>query len=95
MLILSTLIVQAAGLGVAPATLKFENALKGATTETTAETILNVKEKKGFIVPLPKVVTVSELASALNAIGATPADIIAILNTLKKAGALQAKLEIM
>ena len=33
MLILSTLIVQAAGLGVAPATLKFENALKGATTE--------------------------------------------------------------
>jgi len=40
-------------------------------------------------------VTVSELAKTLNAIGASPRDLIAIFNALKEAGALQAKLVIM
>jgi flagellar P-ring protein precursor FlgI len=40
-------------------------------------------------------VTVDELARALNAIGASPRDLIAIFDALKKAGALQAKLEMM
>jgi flagellar P-ring protein precursor FlgI len=35
------------------------------------------------------------LAKTLNAIGATPRDLIAIFNALKKSGALQAKLVIM
>jgi flagellar P-ring protein precursor FlgI len=68
---------------------------EGATTEKVPETEMGVEEKQGFLVPVPKVVTVAELAKALNAIGATPRDLIAIFNALKKAGALQAKLEIM
>lgn len=68
---------------------------EGATTEVIDETLIEVEESDGFLVPVPKVVTVSELAKALNAIGATPRDLIAIFNALKKAGALQAKLEIM
>lgn len=68
---------------------------KGATTEVVDETLISVEEQDGFLVPVSKVVTVSELAKALNAIGATPRDLIAIFNALKKAGALQAKLEIM
>ena len=68
---------------------------EGATTEVTNETFIEVEESDGYLVPVPKVITVSELAKALNAIGATPRDLIAIFNTLKKAGALQAKLEIM
>ena len=47
------------------------------------------------MIPISRAVTVSELAKALNAIGATPRDLIAIFNALKKAGALQAKLVIM
>lgn len=39
--------------------------------------------------------TVSELASALNALGASPRDIIAILQAIKAAGGLQAELVIM
>ncbi|MHC4498828.1 MAG: flagellar basal body P-ring protein FlgI [Planctomycetota bacterium] len=35
------------------------------------------------------------MAKTLNAIGATPRDLIAIFNALKKSGALQAKLVIM
>jgi flagellar P-ring protein precursor FlgI len=68
---------------------------EGATTEVTNETLLTVEEEPGYLVPIPKVVTVSELAKSLNAIGATPRDLIAIFNALKRAGALQARLEIM
>jgi len=68
---------------------------EGATTEKVPETLMGVEEKQGYLVPVPRVVTVAELAKALNAIGATPQDLIAIFNALKKAGALQAKLEIM
>ncbi|MCD4831065.1 MAG: flagellar basal body P-ring protein FlgI [Anaerohalosphaeraceae bacterium] len=68
---------------------------EGATTQVTDETLLSVEEENGYLVPIPRVVTVSELAKSLNAIGATPRDLIAIFNALKKAGALQAKLEIM
>jgi len=48
-----------------------------------------------FLIPVPRTVTVADLANTLNAIGATPTDLIAIFHALKKAGALQAKLEIM
>jgi len=68
---------------------------EGATTERVPETLLAVEEREGYLVPVPRVVTVAELAKALNAIGATPGDLIAIFNALRKAGALQAKLEIM
>ncbi|HOL30777.1 MAG TPA: flagellar basal body P-ring protein FlgI [Anaerohalosphaeraceae bacterium] len=68
---------------------------EGATTQVVNETLLGVEESDGYLVPMPRVVTVEELAKALNAIGATPRDMIAIFNALKKAGALQANLEIM
>jgi flagellar P-ring protein precursor FlgI len=68
---------------------------EGATTETVSETLLGIEESNGYLVPVERVVTVAELAKALNAIGATPRDLIAIFNALKEAGALQASLEIM
>jgi flagellar P-ring protein precursor FlgI len=39
--------------------------------------------------------TVEELVRALSAIGSTPRDIIAILQNLKSAGALEAELEVI
>jgi flagellar P-ring protein precursor FlgI len=65
------------------------------TTEKVPETIIGVEEREGYLIPVAKVVTVADLAKTLNAIGATPRDLIAIFNALKKAGALQAKLVIM
>lgn len=65
------------------------------TTAIVLETIIEVGEKEGALIPVPRTVTVAELAKTLNAIGATPRDLIAIFNALKKAGALQARLEIM
>ncbi len=65
------------------------------TTEKVQETMIGVEEKEAYLIPVSRSVTVSELAKTLNAIGATPTDLIAIFNALKKAGALQAKLVIM
>lgn len=64
-------------------------------TAVVPETRIGIDEDRGYLIPVPRVVTVSELANALNAIGASPTDLIAIFNALKKAGALQAKLVIM
>ena len=65
------------------------------TTERVPDTTITVEEKDGYLIPVSRSVTVSELANTLNAIGATPTDMIAIFNALKTAGALQAKLVIM
>ena len=65
------------------------------TTQKTPDTIIGVQESQAYLIPVSRSVTVSELAKSLNAIGATPTDLIAIFNALKKAGALQAKLVIM
>lgn len=65
------------------------------TTAIIPDTSIAVEEKDARLIPLSRSVTVSELARNLNAIGATPRDLIAIFNALKKAGALQAKLVIM
>jgi flagellar P-ring protein precursor FlgI len=65
------------------------------TTQKIPDTIVGVEESEAYLIPVSRSVTVSELAKSLNAIGATPTDLIAIFNALKKAGALQAKLVIM
>jgi len=65
------------------------------TTEIVQDTAIGVEEQEAFLIPVPRSVTVAELAKSINAIGATPTDLIAIFNALKKAGALQARLIIM
>jgi flagellar P-ring protein FlgI len=65
------------------------------STVVVPDTTLDVEEQNAYLIPMPRAVTVSELARTLNAIGASPRDLIAIFNALKKAGALQAKLVIM
>ena len=64
-------------------------------TAIIPETSLTAEEQNAYLIPVARSVTVSELAKTLNAIGASPRDLIAIFNALKKAGALQAKLVIM
>ena len=65
------------------------------TTERIQETAIGIEEQEAYLIPVSRSVTVSELAKSLNGIGATPSDMIAIFNALKKAGALQARLVIM
>jgi len=65
------------------------------TTEIVQDTKVGVEEQQAYLIPVSRSVTVSELAKSINAIGATPTDLIAIFNALKEAGALQARLIIM
>ncbi len=65
------------------------------TTEKTNRTDITAVEEQASLHVVPRQVSVSELARALNAMGLTPRDLISIFEALRKAGALQAKLEIM
>jgi flagellar P-ring protein FlgI len=67
---------------------------QGVTKETTEDHI-NVKEEPARVIYLEERTNVSEIAAALNAIGATPRDIIAIFQAIKQAGALRAELVVL
>jgi flagellar P-ring protein precursor FlgI len=56
---------------------------------------VKIGEEKDKSIELPSGATVEQLVKALTAIGATPRDIIAILQNLKAAGALDADLEVI
>lgn len=62
------------------------------TTTVTQATTLNVKEDKAYLVVVNELPTVERVAQALNALGATPRDMMSIFQSLKQAGALQAEL---
>jgi len=67
---------------------------KGATT-VTPQASVGTKEEKARNVVLDQGATVEHLARALLAIGSTPRDIVAILQNLRAAGALEADLEVI
>ncbi len=59
------------------------------------ETTVDVKQEKARNVVLKQGATVEELVRALTAIGATARDVIAILQSLHAAGALEGELEVI
>ena len=61
-------------------------------TETTTETEIEVEEEEGNIVMIGSENTIEDLVTALNTIGATPRDIVSIIQKIKSAGALHAEL---
>jgi flagellar P-ring protein precursor FlgI len=68
---------------------------QGGQTVVVPEQRVTAQEQKGNFVTLARGATVDDLIRALNALGVTPRDTIAILEALKAAGALQAELEII
>lgn len=71
------------------------NAFSTGVTTTTAEGQITAQEELARVVQFPEVVTISDMAAALNNMGATPRDIIAIFEALKQTGALRAELVIL
>jgi flagellar P-ring protein FlgI len=67
---------------------------QGQTKETT-DTHISVTEEQARVIYFDERTNVSEIAAALNAIGATPRDIIAIFQAIKQAGALRAELVVL
>ncbi|HBG46142.1 MAG TPA: flagellar biosynthesis protein FlgA [Deltaproteobacteria bacterium] len=56
---------------------------------------MEVEEQKSRLIVLPESVTLGEVVRALNLVGVTPRDLVAILQAIKASGALQAELEII
>ncbi|HOP06916.1 MAG TPA: flagellar basal body P-ring protein FlgI [candidate division Zixibacteria bacterium] len=64
-------------------------------TVITQQSRLNVEAEKARVTHMQGAVYLKDIAAALNKIGATPRDIIAIFQALKQAGALRSELVIM
>ena len=70
------------------------NALSQGTTQTVPATNTSVEEKHGAFIMLDDYPSLERLTQALNALGVTTREMISILQTMKRAGALQAELVI-
>ncbi|MBI4643575.1 MAG: flagellar basal body P-ring protein FlgI [Deltaproteobacteria bacterium] len=68
---------------------------RGGTTAVVPDTSITVKEGADRLMVMPEGVNIGQVVQALNAIGVTPRDLIAILQAIKAAGALQAELQII
>ncbi len=64
-------------------------------TVQAERTQIEIRSDKGGFNVLPRSVSLGDVVKALNAIGATPQDLLAILQAMKAAGALRAELEII
>jgi len=71
------------------------NALAEGKTVKTDKTTIDVKNDGGGLVELAKGVSLSDVVKALNSMGATPQDLLAILQAMKASGALHAELEVI
>jgi len=68
---------------------------KGGTTVVVPQTTVEAKEEKVKHIELGEGASVQQLVDGLQAIGATARDVVAILQAIKAAGALQADLEVI
>jgi len=67
----------------------------GGQTVLTAKTDIAITQQAGSLIQMPAGTQLADVVKALNSLGATPQDLLAILQALKSAGALQAELEVI
>jgi flagellar P-ring protein precursor FlgI len=72
------------------------NALStGGHTVLTEKTDIAITQQAGSLIQMPAGTKLADVVKALNSLGATPQDLLAILQALKSAGALNAELEVI
>ena len=69
--------------------------LSGGQTVVTQNANIEIKKDAGKVVLLKQAASLADVVKALNAIGATPQDLLAILQAMKASGSLRAELEII
>jgi flagellar P-ring protein precursor FlgI len=70
-------------------------AFAGGQTATVQDSDISVKEKKGKMFHFQPGATLDDLVRAVNEVGAAPSDLMAILQALKQAGAIEGQLIII
>lgn len=71
------------------------NALSGGQTVVAEKADIAIRQEPGSLIQLPAGARLSDVVKALNSLGATPQDLLAILQAMKSAGALNAELEVI
>jgi len=71
------------------------NALGQGQTVQGEKSDIAISQQAGALVQMPAGAKLSDVVKALNALGATPQDLLAILQAMKTAGALHAELEVI
>ncbi|MFM9424109.1 flagellar P-ring protein precursor FlgI [Variovorax sp. GrIS 2.14] len=64
-------------------------------TVVAEQASIQIKQEPGILIQLPNSPLLSDVVRALNALGATPQDLLAILQAIKASGALNAELEVI
>lgn len=67
----------------------------GGQTVVAEKSNIEIKQEPGKLIQLPAAPQLTDVVKALNALGATPQDLLAILQAIKAAGALHAELEVI
>ncbi|MCX7190104.1 MAG: flagellar basal body P-ring protein FlgI, partial [Methylotenera sp.] len=70
-------------------------AFSGGQTISTVVSSIDITKESGKVLKLNSGANLSDVVKALNAIGATPQDLLAILQAMKAAGSLHADLEVI
>lgn len=71
------------------------NALSSGQTVVTQKADIQVQQEAGSLIQMPAGTKLSDVVRALNTLGATPQDLLAILQAMKSAGALNAEIEVI
>jgi len=71
------------------------NMLGGGTTMAVPNAQIEVKKEPGAVLNVKNATSLADVVKALNSIGATPQDLLAILQAMKASGALRAELEVI
>ena len=68
---------------------------RGGQTTVTEKADITITQQAGALVQMPAGVKLADVVKALNSLGATPQDLLAILQAMKSVGALTAELEVI
>ncbi|MDO9313932.1 MAG: flagellar basal body P-ring protein FlgI [Burkholderiaceae bacterium] len=71
------------------------NALAQGQTVQAEKSDITIRQEPGSLIQLPAGTKLADVVKALNSLGATPQDLLAILQAMKSAGALNAELEVI
>ncbi len=71
------------------------NAFTTGQTVVREKADISIKQEPGTLIQLPAGTKLAEVVKALNSLGATPQDLLAILQAMKSAGALNAEIEVI
>jgi flagellar P-ring protein FlgI len=71
------------------------NPLSAGQTVAGERSDIAISQQGGALIQMPAGAKLADVVKALNALGATPMDLLAILQAMKSAGALHAEIEVI